>query len=80
MSKNDSELDPRTANATFCWDDLGDGCVGRVYYWYDPAGKLPAVDDYDLRRRFRAIDGRLWRAFLSAACGHGDEEGFPWMD
>ena len=67
MSKNDSELDPRTANATFCWDDLGDGCVGRVYYWYDPTGHPPAIDDWDFHPMHPEISDREWeRLFYEA--------------
>ena len=69
-------LDPRTANVDFAWDDLGDGCIGRVYYWYDPNRELPAIEDWDFRAMHPKISDPEWRRLFSEAAERNDED-FP---
>jgi hypothetical protein len=42
-------LDPTQASVAFGYEDLGGGCHGRVYYWYDPQGRLGAIVDQEFR-------------------------------
>ena len=68
-------LDPQTANVGFDYRDLtGGGCVGRVYYWYDPSGELPSVDDWDLRPQHPEIDDRTWQQLFYDAFDRGETE------
>jgi hypothetical protein len=62
-----SRLDPRRANVGFSWEDLGGGCVGRVYYWYDPDGNRPALNDHEFRGQHAELNDEQWpRLFYEA--------------
>jgi len=38
------QLDLETACVGFVYGEIDCGYRGRIYYWYDPEGKLPAVE------------------------------------
>jgi hypothetical protein len=68
------QLDPHTANVGFVYGDLGGGCFGRVYYWYDPYGDLVAVDDHDLRPQHPEIADDDWARLFYEAFDRGETE------
>jgi hypothetical protein len=70
-----SSLDPRTAFVAFVHGDLGDQpgeCVGRIYYWYDPERRVPAVDDQDFRAQHPEIDDESWDILFYEAFNRGE--------
>jgi hypothetical protein len=72
-----SELDPRTANVSFCYGVVaGDPdckcCTGRVYYLYDPERRLPAVDDWEFRVQHLEIDDATWSQLFYEAFDRGE--------
>jgi hypothetical protein len=74
---NESSLDPRSANVGFCWGVIGDYPngeynIGRVYYWYDPDGASPTVEDWDLRQRHREISDADWKRLFTEAFDRGE--------
>jgi hypothetical protein len=76
MQPPKSELDPRYANVGFRYDEIvpGYGCVGRVYYWYDPNLKLPAIDEHELRSQHPEIGDREWDRLFYEAFDRGEKE------
>src|SRR5262245_7361616 len=72
-----SPLDPRTANVGFQYVEVfpGSGCIGRSYYWYDPAGRLPAIDAHEFREMHPEIDDDGWQRLFYEAFDRG-ETGF----
>jgi hypothetical protein len=54
--------DPRRANVDFRYGEIvpGCGCIGRIYYWYEPDGVLAAVDDWDLKKQYPEIAEEEW--------------------
>jgi hypothetical protein len=69
-------LNPHTANVHYGYDCLvGDGsCVGRVYFWYDPAGLLPAIEDSDFRPQHPEITDSEWDRLFYEAFDRGQTE------
>jgi hypothetical protein len=72
----EGELDPRTANVSFVWgvvvgDPDGEHNIGRIYYWYDPQGRLPAVDDSDFRVQHPEIGDTAWARLFYEAFDRG---------
>jgi hypothetical protein len=71
MTEATSRLVPCTANVSFCWDDDHDG-VGRVYYWYDPDGVRPALDDFEMRAQYPEIGDDEWGQLFGRAFRRGE--------
>jgi hypothetical protein len=71
-----SQLDPRKAWVGFSYEEVipGYGCVGRTYYWYDPARRLPSVDDHEFRAEHPEIDDREWQRLFYEAFDRGETE------
>jgi hypothetical protein len=79
---NSPRLDPRTAIVVFNYKPFGDYpdgdyCFGRVCYWCDPAGILPAVSDGELRSQYPRIGENLWNRLFREACQRDEEGPFP---
>jgi hypothetical protein len=76
------KLDPQRANVDFVYDEVvpGTGCFGRAYYWFDPAGLLPAVDDHDLRRQYPEVDDEEWRRLFREAYRRGVDPALDPLD
>jgi hypothetical protein len=74
--ETEQQLDPRTAYVGFRWGEIvpGDPCIGRIYYWYDPKRRLPAVDDWDFRRQHPEIADREWQQLFYEAFDRGETE------
>ena len=70
-------LDPRTASVGFYWSDLtGEDDYGeRIFYWFDPNGKLPAVNNWELRKQHPEIDPQDWNLLFYAAGQRGETSG-----
>jgi hypothetical protein len=74
-----SLLDPSKANVGFSWAPIGDYPdgeynVGRMYYWYDPAGIEQAISDHDFRPQHSEIEDREWRQLFNAAFDRGERQ------
>src|SRR5262249_25721940 len=74
-----SSLNPHTAYVGFTYEAFGkypdgDYSIGRTYYWYDPEGVKPAVDDYDFRQQHPEIDDREWQRLFYEAFDRGERE------
>jgi hypothetical protein len=67
-SEATSRLDPFTANASSCRG--GDG-HRRLYYWYDPDGARPAVDNFELRAQYSEIGDDEWGQLFGRAFRRG---------
>jgi hypothetical protein len=73
------ELDPHTASVGFLFEQFGvvsDGddretIMGRVYYWYEPEGTGPVVEDADLCAQHLEIPPEPWRQLFCAAFDRG---------
>jgi hypothetical protein len=74
MQGPQSLLHPRTANVSFAYEDFGDGCIGRVYYWYDPHRSPPGYR----RPRFSIPASELsdteWKRLFDEALERGETE------
>jgi hypothetical protein len=73
----EGELNPRTASVGFFYGadgDYPDGeyNVGRIYYWYDPEGRLPTVDASDFRAQHPEIDDTTWARLFYEAFDRGE--------
>jgi hypothetical protein len=73
------KLDPRTSNVSFSYEPIGnypdgDYNIGRVYYWYDPNGSLPATDDEELRSQYPDLSEREWQQLFYEAFDRGQSE------
>jgi hypothetical protein len=80
-SKKDEtpRLDPKTSNVSFSYEPIGDYPdgqynIGRVYYWYDPSGLLPAVEDYELRSEYPELSAREWQRLFYEAFDRDQSE------
>ena len=70
-----SKLDPRTASVTFAYANRGSAehpCYGRSYYWYDPDGEEPSIDDWVFRDEHPEIDDDEWLRLFAAAFDRGE--------
>jgi len=76
MQPPKSDLDPRSANVNFHYGEIvpGDGVYGRVYYWYDPDGRVPAIDEYEFRSQHPEISDREWERLFYDAFQRGEGE------
>lgn len=76
VNANPSErLDPYTASVGFNYEDISGGaeeCYGRVYDWFDPAGNLPSIRDWDFRPQFPEIDDHDWAQLFYEAFDRGE--------
>jgi hypothetical protein len=73
---HNSRLDPRTASVLFYWGPDGDNsdgedCIGRRYYWCDPAGVEPSVRDLDFRQQHPEISDEDWQRLFREAFYRG---------
>jgi hypothetical protein len=73
------KLDPRTSNVAFNYEPFGDYPdgdynIGRVYYWYDPNGSLPAVYDDELRSAYPELSDREWQQLFYEAFDRAQTE------
>jgi hypothetical protein len=74
--ETEQQLDPHTANVGFRYGAivLGHPCFGRIYYWYDPERRLPAVDDWDFRSQHPEISDLEWGRLFYEAFDRGETE------
>jgi hypothetical protein len=76
VEEGEQGLDPRTAYVTFYWGEIvpGTECVGRIYYWYDREGRVPAINDWDFRPQHPEISDREWKRLFYEAFDRGETE------
>jgi hypothetical protein len=68
-------LDPYSANVSLEYFNYGPhegDCVGRRYFWYDPAEKGAWVWDDELRDQHSAISEATWDELFAAAFHRGE--------
>ncbi len=70
-------LDLRSANVSFTYEPFGDYpdgeyYVGRDYYWYDPTGRLPSMNESVFRSQHPEIDDREWEELFYQAFDRGE--------
>jgi hypothetical protein len=68
-----ANLDPHTAHVQFRYEDLGGGCVGRVYYWASPTGERTAISDADFRRQHPEFTDGEWARLFRQAFERGED-------
>ncbi|MDX6591744.1 MAG: hypothetical protein QOJ13_940 [Gaiellales bacterium] len=80
-SQEPVSLDPYSAEVGFTYENIGGGCHGRVYYWYDPEGHVPTIEDHEFRQQHPDISDESWRGLLHDAFMRGEHRfasELPW--